>query len=89
MLKDVTYVEALNPYEFRVRFEDGVEGVVALDRLVKFEGVFASLRDPDEFRKIGVNRELGAVCWPNGADLDSDVLYGIVTNAPARIKTLA
>lgn len=88
MLKDVIYVEALNPYKFRVRFEDGVEGVVALDRLVKFEGVFASLRDPDEFRKIGVNRELGAVCWPNGADLDSDVLYGIATNAPARVKPL-
>jgi hypothetical protein len=28
---------------------------------------------------MSVNRELGAVCWPDGADLDPDVLYGLVT----------
>ena len=79
MLKDVISVSASDPYRLIVRFEDGVEGSVELDELVRFEGVFASLRDPAEFRKAKVHPELGVVCWPNGADLDSDVLY-------ARIK---
>ena len=89
MLRDVALAEALEPYKFRIRFEDGAEGILALDQLVKFEGVFAPLRDPAEFRKICVNRELGVVCWPNGADLDSEVLYGIVTGSAVRVETPA
>jgi len=89
LLKDVVEVQALAPYRFRVRFEDGVEGIVALDEIVKFEGVFAPLREPDEFRNIGVHPEWGVVCWPSGADLDSDMLYAQVTHSPVRVKTTA
>ena len=89
MLKDVVGVQALAPYRLQVRFEDGVEGVVALDEIVKFEGVFAPLRDPDEFRKVSVHAELGVVCWPSGADLDSDMLYAYVTHSPVRVRTTA
>ncbi len=73
MLKDVVSVIPSDPYRLKIRFEDGVEGSVALDELVSFEGIFASLRDSLEFRKVGVHPELGVVCWPNGADLDSGV----------------
>ncbi|MGA3186911.1 MAG: DUF2442 domain-containing protein [Bryobacteraceae bacterium] len=75
MLKDVVSVIPSDPSRLQIRFDDGVEGFVALDELVPFEGVFASLRDPSEFRKVRVHPELGVVYWPNGADLDSDVLY--------------
>jgi len=30
------------------------------------------------FAKASVNAELGTVCWPNNADLDSDVLFAKV-----------
>lgn len=63
-----------------------MEGSVALDEIVPFEGVFAPLRDPIEFRKAQVHPELGVVCWPNGADLDSDVLYSRVTGIPVGRK---
>ena len=86
MLKGVVEVQALAPYRFRVRFEDGAEGIVALDEIVKLDG---ALREPDEFRKIGVHPELRVVCWPSGADLDSDQLYAHVTHSPVRIKTTA
>jgi hypothetical protein len=83
MLKDVVSVIASDPYLLQIRFEDGVEGSVALDKLVTFEGVFAPLRDPSEFRKAYVHPELGVVCWP-GADLDSDVLYARIAGAPIK-----
>ena len=72
-----------------IRFEDGVEGIVDLAGLVRFEGVFAALKDPAEFRRVSVNREFGAICWPNGADLDTDVLYAQVTHTPIEFKTPA
>ena len=86
MLKDVVEVRPFEPYMLFIRFEDGVEGTVALDELVAFEGVFEPLRDPSEFRKARVHPELGVVCWPNGADLDPDVLYARLTGSPVRLR---
>jgi hypothetical protein len=34
------------------------------------------LKDPAYFSQVKVDPELGTVSWPNGADLDPDVLYG-------------
>ena len=79
MLKDVLEVKPLEGYRLSVRFEDGVQGVIEVSDLVPFEGVFAPLKDLDQFRQASVNPELGVVCWPNGADLDPDVLYAHLT----------
>ena len=35
--------------------------------------IFAPLRDPEVFRQVRV--EMGAVAWPNGADLAPDAMY--------------
>jgi hypothetical protein len=83
VLKDVVEVEAVGNHRLRLRFEDGVEGVLDLTAIVPFEGVFAPLRDPAVFAAARVNAELGTVCWPNGADLDPDVLYALVQAQPA------
>ena len=88
MLKDIIEVKALDPYSLFIRFEDGVEGVVAVDELVTFDGVFAPLRDPVEFRKVSIHPELGVVCWPSGSDLDSDVLHARLTGSTIRVKTV-
>ncbi len=38
--------------------------------------IFETIRvDANEFRTVGVDPELGTVVWPNGADIDPDVLY--------------
>ena len=82
MLKDIVEAHVLEGYRVHLRFEDGVEGDVDLGRLIRFEGVFAPLRDPKEFARLTVNVEIGTICWPNGADLDPDVLYAQISGQP-------
>ena len=77
MLKDIVAVQPTRDYRLRLRFEDGREVDVA--GMIRFEGIFAPLKDNAEFLKVSVNPELGTICWPNGADLDPDVLYAKVT----------
>ena len=86
MLKDIIYVQPLEDYRLHVRFEDGIEGVIDLVNLVKFSGVFGPLQDRQYFLQVSVNPDLGTICWPNGADLDPDVLYAIVTDQSVRLS---
>ena len=79
MLKDVVEVRQTKDYCLRLRFEDGAEGEVDVAVLIQFEGIFAPLQDRNEFLKVFIDPELGTICWPNGADLDPDVLYAKVT----------
>ena len=79
MLKDVVEVIAGAPYRLRLVFEDGLAGEVDVADLVPFTGVFEPLRDPSVFGQARVDADLGTVVWPNGADLDPDVLYARVS----------
>jgi len=79
MLKDIVIVTPLRDYRLKLQFEDGAEGAVDIRSLIKFTGIFAPLKDYDYFLKVQVNPELGTICWPNGADLDPDVLYSQIT----------
>ena len=82
MLMDIVAAKALGDYRLHLRFEDGVEGVVDLAPLLSFQGIFEPLRDPAYFAQVRVDADLGTVAWPNGADLDPDVLYGRITGMP-------
>lgn len=72
----VVSVEARDGFVLFLTFADGTQ------RLVDLEGeiwgpVFEPLRhDPDLFRQVRVDEELGTIVWPNGADMDPDVLHG-------------
>jgi hypothetical protein len=79
MLKDIVEARALEGYRLHLKFEDGVEGDVDLRDLVPFQGVFEPLQDPNEVAKVKVDPESGTVSWPNGADLDPDVLYARIS----------
>ena len=86
MLVDVVEARPLGGYRVHLRFEDGVEADLDLGKLIRFEGVFAPLRDPARFAELRVHPELGTICWPGGADLDPDVLYARATGKPIDVS---
>ncbi|MBE9126040.1 MULTISPECIES: DUF2442 domain-containing protein [unclassified Coleofasciculus] len=79
MLKDIIDVQPLEGYKLRLRFDDGIEGIVDISKIIEFTGIFTPLQDPDYFAKVQVNPDLGTIQWENEADLDPVVLYATIT----------
>lgn len=82
MLIDIAEVKALPDFKLWLKFADGATEEVDLKARLTFSGVFEKLKSPEEFAKVRVDPEIGTICWPNGADLDPDVLYALVTGQP-------
>jgi len=76
----VTSVTALLDSRLRVAFVDGVTGDVDMRSFLRdprIDGtVFEPLRDPGVFAQARV--VLGAIQWPNGADLAPDAMYDAI-----------
>lgn len=82
MLKDITAAQLADDYCLTLTFEDGVTGQVNIAEMITFAGVFAPLADPAYFARVRVDAAAGTIVWPNGADLDPDVLYAHLTGIP-------
>lgn len=68
-------VEHLRDFRLRLTFSDD------LVRELDFEGVldgevFEPLWDRAVFAQVSVDTVAGTIAWPNGVDLDPDVLHG-------------
>jgi hypothetical protein len=85
MLKDIVEVKPLGGYRLYLRFKDGVAGELDFARRLRFDGVFAPLRDLAVFAQVRIHPDLGTVVWPNGADLDPDVLYAELSGTPIAV----
>ena len=76
----VTSVAALPDSRLHVTFVDGTAGEVdmrAFLRNARIDGtVFEALREPAAFAQARV--VLGAIQWPNGADLAPDAMYDAI-----------
>lgn len=73
-LHDVTDFAFGGNYVLNVRFDDGVEQTIDFEPIL-IGPLFGPLRDPHLFRQVRVNTDLGTLVWPNGADIDPNVLY--------------
>lgn len=72
----VVAAEPLEGMRVRLRFRDGTCGEVDLGaRLAPLTGMMPPLGDPSFFKRLVVNHDAGTIVWPNGVDLDPDVLY--------------
>jgi Protein of unknown function (DUF2442) len=69
-------VKPLEGFVLRLSFDDGTTRDVDLEGEL-WGPVFEPLRaDRELFREVRVDEELGTIVWPNGADMDPDVLHG-------------
>lgn len=82
MLKDIVEARPLGQYRLFLRFEDAVQGEVDIAKMVQFTGILAPLADPTFFAKVNADPETGTINWPNGPDLDPDVLYAAIIGVP-------
>jgi len=79
----VAEVRVLDAYCLELTFSDEVRGVVDLSRrIVGRGGVFRPLQDPQFFRQVRVDPELGTIVWPNEADFCPDLLYRWASGEP-------
>ena len=76
-----THVETLPGFRVKLRFEDGVEGVVDLSHLAG-KGVFAAWLQPGFFERAFISPDCRTLTWPGELDLDPCVLYHQVTGKP-------
>ncbi len=70
----------------RLTFSDGTVREVDLAGLLT--GVLASLDDDKVFGSVTVDEVAGTVAWPNGIDLDPEVLHGDADPATGPSPTL-
>jgi hypothetical protein len=68
-------VAPLEDYRVRLQFTNGTTREI--DLAVYLHGpVFEPIRsDAAVFRSVQVDSDLGTIVWPNGADIDPDVLH--------------
>lgn len=78
MFKPV-WVKPLADYKIRVKFADGVEGVVSLEHLVG-KGVFKAWEDYEYFKKVRIDPESRALSWGDDIDICPDTLYFEITH---------
>jgi len=75
----VKAVTVLPGYRLAVTFMDGRSGMIdcALILDAPNPGIYAPLAAPDYFAQARI--ELGAITWPNGADIDPAWMYEALT----------
>jgi hypothetical protein len=77
----VTGVSPRSGYSLLVTFSNGTQRLIDVERYLRGPIFEPICRDRSLFEAVSVDEDLGVVVWPNGADIDSDVLYG--THEPA------
>jgi hypothetical protein len=67
-------VQMLGGFVVQLGLTDGSRKTVDLQQYLRGP-IFESIRnDPAEFAKVRVDPRAGTIIWPNGADIDPDVL---------------
>jgi hypothetical protein len=73
---DITEVEVIAGHTVRLWFSDGSERVIDLSPLLWGPAFTEIAANEELFSAVRVDPEIGTITWPNGADLDPDVLHG-------------
>jgi hypothetical protein len=75
----VRTVEILQGFLVQITFTDDSQREVDLEPYLHGPIFDAIRRDRDSFLAVRVDDRMGTLVWPNGADIDPDVLYRRLT----------
>lgn len=71
---DVIDYKIIENYTIWLKFDDETERVLDFEPIL-LGPMFGPLRDPQLFRQVELDHELGTLVWPTGADIDPTVLH--------------
>ena len=74
-LARIVAVKHLGEYRLLLTFSDGLVRELDFDGVLE-GAVFDTLKDFSVFSLAAVDEVAGTIGWPNGVDLDPDVLHG-------------
>ncbi len=74
MFLHVIEAKYIRDYVIWLRFNNGVEGEVDLEKELEGE-VFGPLKDIEHFKKFSVDPDIETITWDNGADIAPEFLY--------------
>ncbi len=87
MIHLIQEIKTVTPFCLTLRFNTGEIIKVNLEQQLRAwsqspQSKFRELLEPNYFRSVKLNHEIGAVYWDNGLDFCPDVLYqmGVVEN---------
>jgi hypothetical protein len=80
----IVSVKPLEGFRLNVRFNDGLEGVYAVEP-ERRGGVFLKLLEPGTFNAVTINADFGCVEWPGGIDLCPDTMHQEMAGADAEL----
>jgi hypothetical protein len=78
MLFDIVAAKYIDDYRVQVTFENGKTGIIDFSPYIKSGGVYKPLDNKDYFKRFRINKDLGTICWPNGADVAPETLYELI-----------
>lgn len=70
----ITSVEAIAKYKLKIHFADGTQGIYEISDLAG-HGVFKSWDIDNNFFKVFISKESGAISWPGEIDIDTINAY--------------
>ncbi|HTR79845.1 MAG TPA: DUF2442 domain-containing protein [Gemmatimonadaceae bacterium] len=76
-------VQPLEGFCVQLAFTDGTVGELDLTPYLRGSVFEPVVRDRTLFEGVRVDPELETIVWPNGADMDPDVLYDLTHRATA------
>jgi len=72
--KRIVSLEIISDGILDLKFDCGASRQVDLTPIM-FGSLFGELKNPDFFKQVSLDPEVGTICWPNGADFDPDTLF--------------
>lgn len=69
-----------------LKFSDGTEGEFNFEDYFEYDELLSPLRDPLLFEQIQISDYGHNIFWPNNLDLDTEILYSIISQKPIIVE---